>query len=325
MRFEFRGRAAHYGRVLNALCTPIVPFMLVACSLVFCRSISGEVGAAACQDAWSPKAATELPDVPLPTDIGSTVYIGGGFLVGLIPEGIAQKETAFPPGLQEARHQDGEEVRSFELGKYPVTAAEFCVFLNDVVTRGEDPDEYVWAGKHPVNFTDRWGFTLKAVRDLEHMFRIGALPWHPTVVRSDGEFKPRPGYEWAPAGQVWFRGAQRYCEWLSERTGNRYRLPTDVEWEYAARGEEGRTYPWGEEPPTGRAYHIGAKHSWSNLVPRVARVGLFPNGATPEGVHDMLGAHAEWCVGPPADAAAEDTGDEFEKRFPLLWRSCGSA
>ena len=54
------------------------------------------------------------------------------------------------------------------------------------------------------------------------------------------------------AGVSWFE-ADHYCQWLSSQTRRTYRLPSEAEWERAARGTDGRTYPWGEEPDCARA------------------------------------------------------------------------
>ncbi|MEU0273994.1 formylglycine-generating enzyme family protein [Streptomyces sp. NPDC006307] len=92
-----------------------------------------------------------------------------------------------------------------------------------------------------------------------------------------------------PVVGVAFDDATAYCRWLGERLGGvAVRLPTEDEWERAARGDDGREFPWGDEYRTGLAnlvdLGIGA------TVP----VGSFPEGASPFGVLDMAGNADEW-------------------------------
>ncbi len=87
----------------------------------------------------------------------------------------------------------------------------------------------------------------------------------------------------------WFDAAA-YCEWLSRQSGRHYRLPTEAEWERAARGgPEGKTYPWGDEfPPASRHYEKG----WDTDRPE--KVGLYdPNGFA---LHNMADNVHEWCA-----------------------------
>ncbi len=84
---------------------------------------------------------------------------------------------------------------------------------------------------------------------------------------------------------------EKFCSWRSRLTGRSYRLPTMADWYRAALGDDGRTYPWGNEPPdyTRAAYSLLID---TDAVP--APVGLFPDGASPFGVLDMAGNVAEW-------------------------------
>jgi formylglycine-generating enzyme required for sulfatase activity len=87
----------------------------------------------------------------------------------------------------------------------------------------------------------------------------------------------------------WF-DAVVYCEWLSSVTGRRYRLPTEAEWEKAARGGlEGKDYPWGDEPDESKA-HGGA--GFPDDRPNVVGLGT-PNGY---GLFNMADGVHEWCA-----------------------------
>ena len=139
---------------------------------------------------------------------------------------------------------------------------------------------------------------------------------------------PMAGIDWEQATSV--------CRFLGGR------LPTEAEWERAARGTDGRRYPWGEEPPSGCA-----KLDWTSLAtggacngvgPSV--VGSFPEGASPEGVLDLAGNVWEWTadwyqrtydateatdpVGPPEGSARVTRGGGWNNdqadRFRTTWR-----
>jgi formylglycine-generating enzyme required for sulfatase activity len=96
--------------------------------------------------------------------------------------------------------------------------------------------------------------------------------------------------------------AAAFCKWLSRKEGIEYRLPTEAEWERAARGTDGRLYPWGNEAPdAGRTYRCNyapkkAPETWKlDGFELISPVGALPAGVSPVDCHDMAGNAWEWC------------------------------
>ena len=92
---------------------------------------------------------------------------------------------------------------------------------------------------------------------------------------------------WPVTGVSW-QDAVEYCRWLGQDLGANIRLPTEAEWEYAARGAEGNLYPWGaEDKKTCR--NAGDQKKGAPVA-----VGSYPCGATPSGIMDLAGNVREW-------------------------------
>lgn len=107
-----------------------------------------------------------------------------------------------------------------------------------------------------------------------------------------------------PVVYVSARDAERFCEWLSRIDGRRYRLPFEAEWEYAARGLDGRAFPWGGELNAGHYANFAdasTTFAWREATINdgfagTAPVGSFPRGASPFGIEDLAGNVCEWCA-----------------------------
>ena len=163
-------------------------------------------------------------------------------------------------------------------------------------------DHYPWEKPRHRVWLDTFAIATTAVTRFDYaMFLADTGHAEPAGWRA-----PQFGRENQPVvGVNWF-AAVRYCEWLSSIRRERFRLPTEAEWEKAARGPDGRVYPWGNDSPTPAHAVFGLKEG----VDTVAPVGNRDKGKSPYGVHDMAGNLYEWTM--------DWYDEEFYKNIPAI-------
>ncbi len=211
------------------------------------------------------------------------VYVPAGpFLYG--PEMTYERlELAPPPRpLQEI------SLAEFWIGRYPVTYAEWQGFLQAT--------GYKWAG--------RWYAIRQGWRGWLRKFAV--CPAYPPQMAN------------YPIVDVSLADALAYCRWLSERLERPCTLPTEFQWEKAARGPDGRTYPWGETLPRPKMVHLPATHrvglayyfynlfvkhrpelahcGWYWRIGAPLPVGAIPQNVSPYGCYDLAGNIWEWTA-----------------------------
>lgn len=147
---------------------------------------------------------------------------------------------------------------------------------------------------------------------VEFLNDAGASDWplSPQVLKRRNGYRPARGAARMPVGWISYHDAQSYCRWLSRRRACSARLPTESEWEYAARGGiVGARYPWGWGSWTQRACFAadGPK-----------RVGSYR--ANGYGLHDMAGNVFEWCQASEATNLAPVRGGSWSERDPKRLR-----
>jgi formylglycine-generating enzyme required for sulfatase activity len=116
-------------------------------------------------------------------------------------------------------------------------------------------------------------------------------------------------------GITWFE-ARAYCAWLSQLSGRLYRLPSELEWEAAARGQEGQPYPWGKSWESDHANTIEGRLLKPSPVGAYAAAG----GAGPFGAEDQAGNVWEWTASlyRPYPYRAETCEDPFAEGERVL-------
>jgi len=149
----------------------------------------------------------------------------------------------------------------------------------EFIMGGADPNEPIAYPRHAV-YLDAFWIDRMEVTNAQYLRCVQANVCEPTI---DPSFEDLTKAD-HPVIEVTWYDAQNYCEWVDRR------LPTEAEWEKAARGVDERIYPWGNDPPD------CTKAQFENCGSGTAPVGSKPRGASPYGVLDMAGNVAEWVA-----------------------------
>jgi formylglycine-generating enzyme required for sulfatase activity len=204
----------------------------------------------------------------------------GEFQMGSTPEEKGHVSNEAPRHLVRI-------TRDFEMGVHEVTNGQFRAFVE--ATGYETEAERDVGGGFGIDFE-----RAVVVQDPRHNWRDPGFP----------AFAPGDEH---PVLMISWNDAEAFCRWLSEEEGRVYRLPTEAEWEYAARG--GTATPWwtGHDPHAlataantaeaalrGRVPKATWAGEWNDGFPFLAPVGSFE--ANPFGLHDITGNVWEWCL-----------------------------
>ena len=154
-----------------------------------------------------------------------------------------------------------------------VPAGEFGMGREDGAD-DERPAHVVWLDAFYIDKTEVTNAQFKAFCDATGYLPPANPDWDPDYFHSKADY---------PVLQITYDQATAYCAWRHKR------LPTEAEWEKAARGTDARKYPWGNDWDPKRV------NAWGEPYKYTAPVGSFPEGASPYGAVDMAGNVWEWC------------------------------
>ena len=218
------------------------------------------------QQHWQAPAPIPLP--PLGALLADEAYVPPGpFLVG----GDPQAYQSLP---RHTLHTGG-----FCIQRFPVTNRRYIAFLDDLVAQGREEDALRWAPRERTGSEAELGPLLYG-RDAQGRF----------LLQADAE-----GDIWAPDWPVVMvdqHGALAYAAWLSDQTGLPWRLPRGLEREKAARGVDGRFFPWGDlEDPSWSCSQLSHADR-----PTLAPVTAFPVDVSPYGARHLGGLVRDWCI-----------------------------
>ncbi len=220
------------------------------------------------RDVRRPLLLTRLRDAHIEVDLYTDPQIGAGFVY--IPGG----PFIFGGDTLATSHRPKKmlELDDYFIGRYPVTAREYAEFLNALPAEEAVQRAPRTVGvRGPLWSCDDSGRWVMPEREPRTKFT-----WHPDL--------PAIGLSWDDA--------MAYCAWRSELEQRSITLPSEEQWEKAARGVDGRFYPWGNKFDA--TYCKNSRSTAGEAHPEP--VGRYRDDTSPFGVRDMAGGVREWCA-----------------------------
>jgi len=221
----------------------------------------------------------------LPIFVAVVLFMSGCQLGNSGPEAVEIPEanatlTAVAPGQSVENGEAGTTRTSPADGMIEVFVPAGVFTMGGVDPRASENEKPI----HQVSMPDFWIDKVEVTNAMYALCATAGACRLPQEFRSDSRDKYYGDAQYAnyPVVYVTWLQAKTYCEWAGRR------LPTEAEWERAARGNDTRVYPWGDQVPD------ASRANFSSLVGDTASVGNSAAGISPFGVLDMSGNVAEW-------------------------------
>jgi formylglycine-generating enzyme required for sulfatase activity len=206
--------------------------------------------------------------------VASAVYSSKASIgvVKRIPSGYLHMGSRFHP--REQRHI--VYVAEFEMAQAPVTVSQYAAFLNSEAVKQQhwwSQEGWIWLQGKPTaqKIACGWGRENR---------------WQPDAWEIQSQFPYHPA-----TGITWYE-ATAYCNWVASETKRAVRLPTEDEWEWAARGEDDNPFPWGE------LFDPGHTNTLETDLDGLVDVASIDGDQSPFGVSEMAGNVQEWTDSP---------------------------
>lgn len=177
-------------------------------------------------------------------------------------------------GVQNAPKPVRTRQQSDDMTQVYIPAGKFLMGTDDPAVEKSNP-------QHEVTLSAYWIDQIE-VTNAMYLRCVEAGACDEPYLHGEHPYYDKPGYENYPVVFVTWFSAKKYCAWAGRR------LPTEAEWEKAARGIDGRSYPWGESAPEPALANFGG------LLNSPLPVDRYPGGASPFGVLNMAGNVREW-------------------------------
>jgi formylglycine-generating enzyme required for sulfatase activity len=180
----------------------------------------------------------------------------------------------------------------------------------------------IWIGKHEVTWDeyDIFAFGLDIPDEKAKQEAVGKTRPSKPYAAPDYGF----GHNGYPCMSVHYRSAEAYCTWLSQKAGKKYRLPTEAEWEYAARGGVEKPEPMDEEALKAAAWTVENALEGVEEKPETADGSSHPVGKKAPngyGLYDMIGNVAEWVHNPDPDQKPITKGGSWKHKAAAILKS----